>query len=163
MKRWRRCALAAAVAAGALQASAVRAATTSATLALQVEVVGGCEVGDASLDFGTYQSGQADDLVVNTRLVLSNCTVDSVVVELDGGQAGDTRGRRLTGPGGATLSYQLFKGPNLGNMFGNNGDGRTIDMTGRTSLNVPVYGRIRGGQTVPSGTYTDTINVTLTF
>ena len=163
MKRWRRCALAAAVAAGALQASSVRAATTSATLALQVEVVGGCEVGDASLDFGTYQSGQADDLVVNTRLVLSNCTVDSVVVELDGGQAGDTRGRRLTGPGGATLSYQLFKGPNLGNMFGNNGDGRTIDMTGRTSLNVPVYGRIRGGQTVPSGTYTDTINVTLTF
>ncbi len=164
MRAWRGFALAAVTAvAMAATASSGRAATATASLALQVEVLTGCEVGDASINFGSYQSGQAADLVSNTNLVLSNCTADSVVVELDGGVTGDSSARRLSGPGGATLGYQLFKGPNLGNPFGDNGDGRTIDMTGRTSANVPVYGRIPGGQTVPAGTYTDTINITLTF
>jgi spore coat protein U-like protein len=31
------------------------------------------------------------------------------------------------------------------------------------SGSVPVYGRIAGGQNVAAGTYTDTVNVTLTF
>ncbi len=164
MRAWRGFALAAVTAAATVAtASSGRAATATASLALQVEVLTGCEVGDASIDFGSYQSGQGADLVTNTNLVLSNCTVDSVVVELDGGATGDPTARRLTGPGGATLRYQLFKGPNLGNPFRDNGGGRTIDMTGRTTANVPVYGRIPRGQTVPAGTYTDTINVTLTF
>ncbi len=164
MNRWRGLALVTAMAVvSTAGTSPGRAATATASLAVQVEVLAGCEISGATLDFGNYQSGQTTDLVSNTTLALRNCTVDTVVVELDGGQTGDTRARRLTGPGGATLSYQLYKGPSLGNMFGDNGAGRTIDMTNRTSLNVPVHGRIRGGQSVPPGTYTDTINVTLTF
>ncbi len=162
MRNWRGLTFSAAVAALAGTSSG-HAATSTATLSVQVDVLAGCEISNGTLDFGTYQSGQADDLVSNTTLVLSNCTVDTVVVELDGGQSGDTLDRRLVGPGGASLRYQLYKGPNLGNMFGDNGRGRTIDMTNRTSLDVPVHGRIRGGQTVPPGTYTDTVNVTLTF
>ena len=36
-------------------------------------------------------------------------------------------------------------------------------LIGTQSGSVTVYGRIPAGQVVPEGTYTDTVNITLTF
>ncbi len=141
----------------------VDAATSTGTLTVQVQVQSACTISDGTLDFGTYQSGQSDPLVAHTTLQITDCNAGSVTVEIDGGGTGDTRARRLTGPGGATLAYQLYKGSSLGNVFGTGSSARVIDMTGITTKNVPVYGRIAGGQTAAPGTYTDTLNVTLTF
>ena len=47
--------------------------------------------------------------------------------------------------------------------LGHGADAQVHILLGTQSGSVTVYGRIPGGQVVPDGTYTDTVNITLTF
>lgn len=116
-----------------------------------------CTVTWAPLNFGTYVGAQLDG--VNNGTV--NCAfLQQFTIALNAGTgAGATETlRRMTGPGGATLNYQLFldaaRTTNWGNTTGNEYTGVGTGF----NQNVTVYSQIPAGQNVVPGTYTDTIS-----
>jgi spore coat protein U-like protein len=67
------------------------------------------------------------------------------------------------------MDYQLYKDDGYVTVFGAGGDGAPIDQGGLTlvanglSNDVNIYGVLTKGQTVPQGTYTDIVNITITY
>lgn len=112
----------------------------------------GCTLTVTTLNFGTYNATLLNGTAIGT--VTCNGAWN---IPLDAGTgAGATETvRKMTGPGGAELSYQLFtnatRTTNWGNTTGN-------EVTGTGNATVTVYGQIPAGQYVAQGTYTDTIS-----
>ena len=72
--------------------------------------------------------------------------------------------RRMTS-GGNTLVYTLFTDPGRGTVWGDGTGGSSLaNGSGNGAAQaITVYGRIPSGQAVATGTYTDTITVTINF
>ncbi|MEZ5826231.1 MAG: spore coat U domain-containing protein [Geminicoccaceae bacterium] len=144
----------------AIMAPAI-AATDTATLTVSATVASSCSLNSATLDFGTYSSGQSANLDSAGTIGFDNCE-GNLTFELDGGQSGAVQSRTMAS-GGNTLTYQLFRDSNRTNIFGTGSNALQQLLLVPQSGTVPVYGRIPQGQAVPAGTYTDTVNITLTF
>jgi spore coat protein U-like protein len=139
------------------------AATATGSLSVRVVVQPSCTVSGATLDFGTYTSGQAKDLTGFTRIGFSGCPVGDLRFELDGGTNGTPRARKLSDGRSGLLNYALHRDSARTQNFGEGGDARTIALATPGSGNVSVYGTIPAQQIVSAGTYTDTVVITLTF
>lgn len=137
------------------------AATDTATLSITANVQSGCAVSGGTLDFGNYQSGQTEPLDAAGTISYSNCS-GTLTFELDGGQANSVNARAMTN-GGSTLSYQLYKTSTRTTVFGEDGDSQVLELQVPLSGTVDVFGRIPGNQVVPTGAYSDTVNIVLTF
>ncbi|MEI2415569.1 spore coat U domain-containing protein [Orrella sp. JC864] len=72
--------------------------------------------------------------------------------------------RRMAGPGGNFITYELYRDPGRTQRWGNtlNDDTSAGTGQGNTVIDLSVYGRIED-QPAPPGSYEDTITVTLTF
>jgi spore coat protein U-like protein len=68
----------------------------------------------------------------------------------------------MTGSGGGTLNYSLFRETGRTSNWGNTGTTDTVSGSGLLQT-ITVYGRIPAGQTPIVGVYTDTVTVTLTY
>jgi len=115
-----------------------------------------CTLSITALSFGTY-SGTLLDSTASGRVT---CT-GAWDIPMDAGTgAGATETlREMTGAGGATLSYQLFRDAARTENWGNT---TTTELTGTGNATITVYGQIPAGQTVAPGTYTDTIHTATT-
>jgi len=152
--------------AAALLASAagpVIAGSATSTLGVRVVVQPSCSVSGATLDFGSYTSGQAGDLGGFTQIAYSHCAPGQLRFQLDGGSSGSTTARKLGNGSGGQLNYGIFRDSARAQNFGQGTDARllTVDVSG--SGNVSVYGKIPGGQVAAAGTYTDTVVITMDF
>jgi spore coat protein U-like protein len=149
----------------ALAGATSRAAadTDTGQLAVTATVLSGCTLIGGTLDFGNYVSGQPGALDAAGRISYVNCR-GTLTFELDGGQAGNVYARQMRGPDGS-LGYQIYKTSARNSVWGQGGDAYQLQLLSPTpsSGNVTVHGRIFGGQAVPGGTYTDIVNITLTF
>jgi spore coat protein U-like protein len=111
-----------------------------------------CTLSVTTLNFGTYTG----TLLNGTATGKVTCA-GAWDIPLDAGTGvGATETiRKMTGPGGAELSYLLFtdsaRTNNWGNTTGN-------ELTGTGNTNITVYGQITAGQTPTPGTYTDTVD-----
>jgi spore coat protein U-like protein len=67
--------------------------------------------------------------------------------------------------GANVLNYNLFTDPTHLSMWGDGSGGTAIVAGSGTGsvTNVPVYGRVPGSQSVPSGSYADDIVITVNF
>lgn len=139
------------------------AATDTATLSVTATVQSSCAVSGGTLDFGNYQVGQATNSDAVGTISYTNCT-GTLTFELDGGQAGNVNSRAMTS-GNSTLSYQLYRSSLRNSVFGTGSNSQVSNIIGVTPLNgtVEVYGRIPSGQDVAPGSYSDTVNITLTY
>jgi spore coat protein U-like protein len=156
--------LAAALALASAPATVALAATATSTLGVRVVVQPSCTVSGATLDFGTYTSGQTTALTGFTQIAYSNCPAGQLRFQLDGGTNGTATARKLgNGGGGALLNYGIFRDSARTQNFGQAGDSRLVTLTAAGSGNISVYGRIPAGQSVAAGTYTDTVVITLDF
>jgi len=63
--------------------------------------------------------------------------------------------RKMTGPGGAELSYEVFQDAARTINWGNT---TATELTGTGNANITFYGQILAGQYVVPGTYTDTLS-----
>ena len=79
------------------------------------------------------------------------------------GGGGSFNPRRLTS-GGNGLNYNMYLDPSRTQVFGD-GSAGTSKVAGSCAATciVTIYGRIFGGQSVPGGSYQDSILVTLEF
>ncbi|MFY1825830.1 spore coat U domain-containing protein [Myxococcus fulvus] len=90
-----------------------------------------------------------------------------MTIDLSPGQSGAHANRHMRGPSSNTLSYNLYLDAARLLVWGNGvaGTGRYGPVIPVLALdvNVPIYGRIPAQQSVPAGTYSDTLVMTMTF
>ncbi len=153
--------MAAAAALSGLVSSAF-AGTDTDTLTVTATVQSGCALTGGTLDFGQYVSGQASNLDVTGAINFVNCAAGTLTFELDGGGSGNVNNRQMSS-GSNKLSYQIFRDPARTANWATGANAKSTQLLSTQSGKVDVYGRIPGGQTVPAGTYTDTVTVTMTF
>lgn len=141
--------------------SRAEAATSTTQMTVTATVLSSCALTGASLNFGEYVSGRTTNLDVDGQITYSNCS-GRLTFELNGGQSGNVNARAMRN-GANSLNYQLFRNPTRTAIFGTGTNAQSVDQLIPGNGQVIVYGRIPSGQSVPAGTYTDTVTVTLTF
>jgi spore coat protein U-like protein len=137
-----------------------RAGTDTDQLAVSATVVSSCSLSGGTLSFGQYVSGQTTDLDVGGTISYVNCS-GTLGFALDGG-AGSVAGRQMSS-GANRLNYQIYRNSIRSAVWGSGADAQGVTLVGTQSGTVAVHGRIPRGQAVPDGTYTDVVNITLTF
>jgi spore coat protein U-like protein len=111
-----------------------------------------CTLSVTTLSFGTYAGTRLNGTA--TGKVTCSGSWDIPLNAGTGAGATETV-RKMTGPAGATLNYQLFQDAARTINWGNT---TNDELTGTGNANLTVYGQIAAGQVVAAGTYTDTIN-----
>ncbi len=115
-----------------------------------------CTLSVTSLSFGTY----AGSLLNGSAAGKVTCAGGWDIPLNAGTGAGATETvRKMTGPGGATLSYQVFQDAARSINWGNTA---ADEVSGTGTTNVTFYGQIPAGQVVAPGTYTDTLSTATT-
>lgn len=144
------------------------AETDTATFDVTATVNDSCTVFTADLEFGTYDpSGSA---LEGTTTITAMCTEGTEYdIGLDTGGNGtnatSTTRAMVDGEGSSYLDYELYTDSSRTSVWG--------DTVGTDTVNNPsaaggsndetVYGEIPGEQFVTAASYSDTINVTITF
>ena len=145
-----------------------RAAAALAALLLLVPAsapAATCGVSATPVAFGTYPpfSGTPTD---STGTVTVTCIgTANIVIELSTGGSGSYAARQMSN-GGIHLLYQLYTNAARTTVWGNGTGGTTTvsdRLTGNSSGNYTVYGRIPAVQGVTPGAYVDTIMVTVSY
>lgn len=135
--------------------------TDTDVLTVTATVLSACSLSGGTLNFGSYTSGQTANLDVNGVINYVNCS-GSLSFALDGGVSGNINARQMQ-QGASRLNYQVYRNAVRNAVWGSGADAQGVVLVGTQSGSITVYGRIPSGQVVPDGTYTDTVNVTLTF
>jgi spore coat protein U-like protein len=136
-------------------------ATDTDVLHVTATVQSSCSLSGGNLDFGTYTSGQPGNLDATGTISFVNCN-GNLSFALDGGSSGNVNARYMQ-QGASRLFYQIYRNSVRNAVWGSGSEAHSVVLFGAQSGSVPVYGRIPPGQSVPDGTYTDTVNITLTF
>lgn len=153
-----------------LLADPLGAATTS-TFTVNAQIVAGCLITGGATQYGTLNYGTQSALstaVLSTALggstVTLQCTPGVVLsMSLDGGQNANAGLRNLKRTGGTqVLPYQLYQDAALAQGIGI-GQSVNVNYTDPAAVKLPVYGRLQLSGTVPAGTYTDVVQVTLSW
>ncbi|MFJ4457834.1 spore coat U domain-containing protein [Pseudomonas sp. NPDC089392] len=154
---------------GVLLAAPLDAATTS-TFVVSAQIVAGCLVVNGVTNYGVLNYGTQSALstgILSTSLsgaVTFQCTPGvALSMSLDGGQnsASGTRNLKRTG-GTQVLAYQLYRDAAYSQSLGI-GQGVAVSYTDATAIKLPVYGRVQLSGSLPAGTYTDVVQVTVTW
>ena len=155
---------------GVLLAAPLDAATTSSFL-VTAQIVAGCLVVGGVTSYGTLDYGSQSALATGTlgtslggTTVTFQCTPGvALSMSVDGGQnsASGTRNLKRTG-GTQVLAYQLYRDAAYSQVLGI-GQSVTVSYTDATAIKLPVYGRTQLPGTLPAGTYTDVVQVSVTW
>ena len=139
----------------------VHSAEDRDVLTVTATVLSACSLSGGTLNFGTYTSGQTNDVNVNGTINFVNCS-GTLTFALDGGGSGNINDRQMS-MGASRLNYQIYRNASRSAVWGTGAESQVQILFGTQSGFVTVYGRIPASQVVPEGTYTDTVNITLTF
>lgn len=147
---------------------AVSAATATGPMTVTATVAATCTVGASSLAFpGSSSSAIAAGNIDATGNIAVTCTTGSpytVALSVGAGTAATFASRKMTSAA-LTLNYTVYTSTARTSIWG---DGTLTTLTvpgtgtGASQL-IPAYGRIFSGQIVPAATYTDTVNVTVSY
>lgn len=148
------------------------AATQTANLTVSASVSASCSISTAPVAFGAY-----DPVVTNATAALNGtgtvnvtCTTGaSTTVTLGQGSNANTGStdaapaRRMKDSTTHFLDYSLFQDSGRTTVWGNTaGTGQASTGTG-SQVALTVYGAVAAGQSVPTGSYSDTVVATVTF
>lgn len=138
-----------------------RAETDTDQLTVTATVQSGCALNGGTLSFGQYTSGQQTDLDVSGTINYVNCN-GTLTFELDGGGSGNVSARQMSS-GSNRLNYQIYRTSARNTVWGTGNQAHAVVLLTTQSGTVTVFGRIPRAQAVPAGTYSDVVNITLTF
>ena len=165
----RRFALASAILIAAASATPAMASTATENLDISATVPESCAITAEPIALGNYDPivTHAEVPLTTTGTLTVQCTMGTSATILLGqganaafGSTNSSPYRRLAGDGGGTLDYTISKG---GGIWGNTTD-TGLSITGMGSSNdISVYLSIPPGQSVPVGTYTDTVVATVSY
>jgi spore coat protein U-like protein len=160
------------IAAGVLLAMAgsAQAATKSASFTVSASVGKNCIIGAGNLALGEFVGD--NNLTAESDITVRCTAGTSFSIALDDGVTGTYAGRRMVGPGGDFLVYNLYTADTYAAVWGD--DTGTTDLVGGTGegmglaneLTRTVYGRLLAVDNqgpVAAGAYSDTIVATITY
>ena len=157
-RSWLACSL---LAAGAL----AWAGQAQTTFIASTTVAPICSFTVINLNFGAIAAAPTVN-VDATSTVTATCTSGtpySMVLNAGNGRGANVETRKMTS-GAYTLNYSLYTNAGRTIVWGDGTRGSPVSNTGSGAAQaITVFGRVFGGQTVPTATYNDTILVTLTF
>ena len=139
------------------------AATETGTLTVTANVQPTCFIGDSTLAFGEYKpvTDHATAALDGSTTVSVTCTKDTVAKVYS---STDLIDRSMSNGGTGTLNYKLYTDSGRGTELGTSDAANTIPVTGTgAAQNIDLFGRIPFGQNVPSGNYTGTANLTISY
>jgi spore coat protein U-like protein len=148
-------------------------ATGSFTVMATVQAI--CQMSASAINFGTYIPGNGTTLKANSTISIQ-CTsgTNAPTLALNAGSSGGTMAERLmSGPGGATLQYNLYTSSSYGTVLGDGTGGSSTEPVTigngsfTTPVQVTVYGEFLDSAanrlSAKAGSYTDTVTATLTY
>jgi spore coat protein U-like protein len=144
----------------------VWAATTTSTFQVSITIAQACQISAVTnMSFGTQ--GVLSANVDSTSGFSVQCTLTTpynIGLDAGTGVGATVAVRKMTGPGGATVDYSLFRDAAHLLVWGNTIGVDTVPGVG-TGLAIPytVFGRVPPQATPGPGLYTDTITITVTF
>lgn len=147
--------------------SSVWSATATTTFLVQATVNAACTVTANPLNFGTYNPLSVTDLDQTSTIAVTctSTTPYNVGLSAGTGTGATVTTRAMTrSSGGNQLPYALYRDASRTLNWGNTVGTDTLSGTGSgLAQNLTVYGRIPAGANVPTGSYQDTIDVTVTY
>jgi spore coat protein U-like protein len=156
-----------------LMSSAALATTATANLGVSATITNNCTISTAALAFGAYEPLSGASAVNGTGTVTVACTsgLTGAVVTLgeglhaSGGSTAAVPLRQMQDSGTDKLTYKLYSDSGRTTVWGNTaGTGLAASTGTGTNQNLTVYGTIDSGQnTLPAGSYADTVVATITF
>lgn len=157
--------------AGVLVTAPAQAAEATANLGVSATVIANCAISTAPVAFGDYDPAVANASAAldGAGTVTLTCTSGaSATVTLGQGANADTGSTdaapvRRMASGANHLAYQLYSDSAGGTVWGNTALTGVAHTGTGSAVDVPVYGRVAGGQNVPAGSYSDTVVATVTF
>ncbi len=157
-----------ALAAAALVVASPRSAaagSATSTLAVSARVLGVCTISTATLDFGDYDPSFPTDRDAPVANITVHCTNGTAFhVDLGTGSHANGAQRRMAGGSAEFLNYELYSDSGHSTIW-TTGASHTASTAGAglSDYTLPVYGRITAGQNVSTGTYTDSVLMTVNF
>lgn len=154
---------------GLLAASPAVATTTSATsMNTSAQVVASCQINSApTLSMTGLTFGSTGTTTGNISVTCTSGTTFNVLLDAGAGTGATTSARILKGTGTNTntLTYSLFRDSAYTLNWGNTVGTDTLADTGTgAAQSLPVYAKILSGLgTAPVDTYSDTVNVTVSY
>jgi len=152
----------------ALAASAgVDAATATGTFTVQAVINSACNVSATTLNFGTYNPGNASALTATSTVNVYCTSGSSYTASLNIGSGGGTFAARTLLSGTDTLNFNLYRDAAYSQIWGD-GTASTYTVAGTgsgllTPNSLTVYGQVPISQDKPAGTYSSTITVTVSY
>lgn len=149
---------------GVLLSSQVHALTAGTTFQVTATVDPSCVVSATTLAFGTYTPGTAKPGTSTVSVTCTNLTSYSVGLDAGAG-TGASIATRIMNSSANTLNYSLYQDSGHATVWGNTvGTNTPAASTGSgAQQDITVYGLIPSAQTPAAGSYSDTINVTVTY
>jgi len=148
------------------QASTVTAATQ---MTVQAAVVAACQINSVeSLSMTGLTFSSTGTSSGNLSVTCTNGTSYSILLDAGSGTSATTAARVLTAATSGntnTLTYGLYRDSSYTEAWGNTVGTDTLDETGSgVAQSWPVYAKILAGlTTAPVDSYTDTVNVTVSY
>jgi spore coat protein U-like protein len=147
-------------------ASPIYAATATSQFQVTMTLQAECKLTSASdLAFGT--SGVIQGAVNATSAIgvqCTNTTPYNVGLGAGAGTGATVALRKMTSAGGATINYQLFRDTARTQTWGDQVATNTASGTGNGAVQtLTVYGTVPAQTTPAAGSYTDTVQVTVTY
>jgi spore coat protein U-like protein len=131
-------------------------------LSVSASIAGACTVGGAAMSFGAYSAATASTTNSNIQVTCTNGT--NATVSLNQGANNNrvpSAGSRALANGTNYLGYEIYSDSGLTTVW-NAANSQTINSTG-AAVTLTAYGRIPAGQNPATGSYNDTVTITVTF
>jgi spore coat protein U-like protein len=147
----------------ALSTTTAGAATSTGNVAVSMTITASCVVTNGSLAFGTGSiTVLATFNIIGTGSFGVNCSSGApYAITLGNGSNFSGGVRRMSNGSTGFLNYNLYTNSTRTNLW----IGATSVSGTGTGANqtINVWGRVPGGVSVPSGAYTDTVQITVTY
>jgi len=122
-----------------------------------------CTVSAPTMNFGNYTGALSTPGATPMTVTCLILTSYTVALNAGVGAGATTTTRKMTGPGSATLSYQMFQNSSRAINWGNTVGTDTVSGVGSSGpQTINIYPQAAAGQTVAAGTYNDTITISVT-
>ena len=117
-----------------------------------------CSLSVPTVNFGNYTGSQVTPGATTLTIACPLLAAYTVGLNAGTGAGATTTTRKMTGPGSATLNYQIFQNSSHTINWGNTVGTDTVSGTGDIlNQSISMYPQLAGGQYTAPGTYTDTI------
>jgi spore coat protein U-like protein len=151
-----------------LAAAPANAVTANADLGVSATVTSNCVLSTSPVAFGNVDvtSGSNSDAAGSISVTCTNGTAWSASADVGAGTGATLASRKMTS-GTDLLNYVLYTDSSRTNVWGDGVGGTTTLISGAGTGSADtrtIYGRVPSGQTAaPSGSYADTVAVTITY